>query len=112
MRIRDLPGWPPTEFQITEAPPRPCTPKPEELRLVSASLMQGYRKGTTACDLLMVFELGDTKTHCSTRLKVADAELGRLLESVLNRCKGLSLSEMGDRVIRNHPRNVSMDERD
>ena len=112
MRIRDLSGWPPALFQNTDAPPRSCKPDLAKLRLVSSTFLPGTRRRFATCDLLLIFEMEGSKEKCSSRFRIRNPEMGRQVEAVLKRCAGLSLLETGDRVIRAHPKNVSMEERE
>lgn len=97
MRIFDLAGWPPSRFQTAEAPPRLYSPrKPLALVVVSATFIQGYRRGG---DLLLLLECRDTGSCCSSRLKIQDPDVGRRAERALSLCRGLSLQQAGNREI-------------
>ena len=98
MRIRDLAGWPPTQFQCIEDPTIPAATDHDHggLRLESVTYVRGNgRPG----DMVLSLVNSDTTESCTARLKVPDAELARRAISALEQSKGLTLEQAGLREI-------------
>jgi hypothetical protein len=95
MRIRDLRSWPPSTFKSADQVNVDCpTADLDHLHITAAYYIPGRRKGMPG-DLVLVVKDWKSGEVCTARMRVDDPELGLKLETVLGRCRGVSLSQVG-----------------
>src|SRR5688572_8848051 len=103
MKVNQLPGWPPREFQCTEDPSLPFQPSAQGLRIDSVTYVPGSPKGKSLGDMVLTLIDFERAEHCTTRFEIQDADMARRLQVVLTQCRGLTLDQAGLREI---PENV------
>jgi hypothetical protein len=95
MKVRELPGWPPTRFQcvaaVTVYPPSSAV----KLRLHVAAPIPGLgnRQGPEVMLILMDEE---TEDLCSTRIRLKSGREAACLAKALAKCRGQTLDEVGN----------------
>lgn len=100
MRLRELLGWPPGDFQCTENPSVPLDDRrPEVLRIDSAEYVGGHPGLKSPGDIVLTLVDEERSEVCTARWKIQDGEAVRRIQSTLIQCKGLTLAEAGQREV-------------
>jgi hypothetical protein len=99
LKVQELAGWPPREFQCTEDPTIPFKPALfGGLRIEGVSYVAGHAMGKSVGDMVLSLVDFEKAEHCTTRFKISD-DTARRAQIVLAQCKGLTLAQAGLREI-------------
>lgn len=100
MRIMELAGWPPSEFQCTEDLEMGLHPaKVENLRIESVTFIAARPGMKARGDLVLTLVDKERTEICTTRWKMHYDDVARRTHSALELCKGLTLAQAGLREI-------------
>lgn len=100
MKVQNLPGWPPKQFQCTDDPSLPYeTVNNRGLVLESVTFVPGDARSNRPGDIVLTLVDSDRSEICTARLKIMDTELAQRVQAALTRCAGLTLNEAGLRMI-------------
>jgi hypothetical protein len=95
MRIKDIPGWPPQRFQAAKVDGNYSPPVRSLVFIENVGLVPGAELDAD-CEILLLLEDRATRQLCSTQLKLKSAKQALNVVRTLAKCRGLSLSAVGD----------------
>lgn len=99
MKIEELPGWPPRNFQCTDDHTLPFDSDQRGLVLTAVDYVPAGSTGSRQGDIVLTLVDNKRAEKCTTRWKVQDSDLARRVQEALGTCMGLTLVEAGLRVI-------------